>query len=187
MLRFTLDTDCVIRGAQAQPYRPQIHELVDLARNGRRLGLSITEAFAVDQETASPENYQLNLEWLSKQSAIGRIPGPCRVGYSERGGPDVVVGDHHAAADAALREILLSERYQPGNLREDDETLMAKWRQKVTDVQHLTAHLMAGHDAFVTTDKGMVSLHRRKAIRERSGIEVVNPVEAVAMARRHHG
>jgi hypothetical protein len=39
---------------------------------------------------------------------------------------------------------------------EDDAALMAKWRQKVTDVHHLTGHLMAGHDALVTGDHDML-------------------------------
>jgi hypothetical protein len=49
-MRLTLDTSCVIDAAQAQPRGPQVDELVDLARHAR-VGLWITEAFTVDQET----------------------------------------------------------------------------------------------------------------------------------------
>jgi hypothetical protein len=185
MLRLTLDTNCVIHGAQAQPYGPQIDELVDLAQSGRVV-LSTTEAFAVDQETAPADKHRRNLEWLSERTVIARVPGPCRVGYSKRGGPDVAVGDDHAAVNAALTEILLAARYQTGNLKEDDEALMARWRQKVTDVQHLTAHLMARHDAFVTSDQDDM-LDKREAIRQRTGIVVVDPAEALAMARDQGG
>jgi hypothetical protein len=48
---------------------------------------------------------------------------------------------------------------------------MAALRRKVTDVQHLTAHLMAGHDAFVTSDHDDM-LRKRGAIRSRTGIVV---------------
>lgn len=185
MLRLTLDTNCIIHGAQAQPYGPQIDELVDLAQSGRVV-LSTTEAFAVDQETAPADKHRRNLEWLSERTVIVRVPGPCRVGYSRVGPGDVIAGEGHKAADNALSEILLSERYQPGNLQEDDEALMTKWRQKVTDVQHLTAHLMAGHDAFVTSDQDDM-LDKREAIRERTGIVVVDPAEALAMARDQRG
>jgi hypothetical protein len=65
-----------------------------------------------------------------------------------------------------------------GNWDEDDPALLALNRRKVTDVQHLTAHRMAGHDAFVTTDHDDI-LRKREAIRRRTGIIVVDPAEAV--------
>jgi hypothetical protein len=56
-MRLTLDTSCVIDAAQAQPRGPQVDDLVDLARHGR-VGLWITEAFTVDQETAPADRHQ---------------------------------------------------------------------------------------------------------------------------------
>lgn len=181
MLRLTLDTCSVIDGAQAQAYGPQVDELVDLARDGR-VSLWTTEAFEVDQERASLDKQQRNLAWLSDRSFIGRVPGPFRLGYSKLGGPDFLVDDDNiAAVDALLCEILLRERYQAANLQEDDAALMAKWRRKVTDVHHLTGHLMAGHDAFVTSDHDDM-LKKRADLRARIGIVVVNPAEAVQLA-----
>jgi hypothetical protein len=90
-------------------------------------------------------------------------------------------GDDHATADGALRELLLPERLQRGRLDERDPALLALNRRKVTDVQHLTAHLMAGHDAFVTSDHHDMLRHR-EAIRRRTGIVIVDPVEAVQLA-----
>jgi hypothetical protein len=168
MLRLTLETSSVIHAAQAQPYGPQIVELRALAHHGR-VGLWITEAFTVDQETAPADKHRLNLAWLSQQPTIGRVPGPCRRGYSSRDGPDVRTDNATAAADAALRDILLRGKADVAS------------RRKMTDVQHLTAHLMAGHDAFVTTDYDDM-LRRREAIRRRTGIVVVDPAEAVQMA-----
>jgi hypothetical protein len=86
MLRLTLDTNCVIHAAQAQPYGPQVDELVDLARDGR-VDLWITEAFSVDQERAPTDKHQRNLAWLGQRPPIGRISGPFRLGYSALGGP----------------------------------------------------------------------------------------------------
>ena len=180
MLRLTLDTNCVIHAAQAQPCGLQVNELVDLARDSR-IGLWITEAFIVDQERAPTEQHQRNLAWLSQRSTIGRIPGPFRLGYSTLGGPDVLTGDYTPAVDALLCEILLPDRLQAERLDENDATVIAKWRQKVTDVQHLTAHRMAGHDAFVTSDYHDMLRHRQ-TIRRRTGIVVVEPLEAVQLA-----
>jgi hypothetical protein len=180
LLRFTLDTCSVIDAAQAQPRGPLILELVDLGRQGR-VGLWTTEAFTVDQERAPADEQQRNLVWLSARPASGRVPGPFRLGYSKLGGPDFRLDDDIAAD--ALCEILLSERFQAERLDEDDAALMVKWRKKVTDVHHLTGHLMAGHDAFVTSDHHDL-LRNRQAIRHRTGIVVVDPAEAVQMARR---
>jgi hypothetical protein len=182
VLRLTLDTSSVIHGAQAQPYGPQIDELVDLARRGQ-IGLWITTAFAVDQETAPADKHQRNLAWLNARPTIRRVPGPFLVGYSMVGGPDWLMDDDDdTAAVDALCEILLPERLQAERLDEDDPALMADWRRKVTDVHHLAAHRMAGHDAFVTSDHDDM-LRRREVIRSRTGIVVVNPAEAVQKAR----
>jgi hypothetical protein len=151
VLRLTLDTNCVIHAAQAQPYGPQVDEVVDLARDSR-VGLWITEAFSVDQQRAPTDKHQRNLAWLSQRPTIGRIPGPFRLGYSALGGPDVFTDEDTPAVDALLCEILLPDRLQAERLEENDAAVISKWRQKVTDVQRLTAHHMAGHDAFVTSD-----------------------------------
>jgi hypothetical protein len=170
VLRLTLDTSSVIHGAQAQRYGPEIDELVDLARQGQ-VGLWITTAFAVDQEHAPADKRQRNLAWLSERPLIGSVPGPFRFDYSGLDGPDGFVGGQHADADAALRDILFPSGSAP-----------RASRRKITDVQHLTAHLMAGHDAFVTSDQEDM-LRRREVIRSRTGIVVVNPAEAVQKAR----
>jgi hypothetical protein len=183
MLRLTLDTNSVIDAAQAQPRGPQVLELVDLAHQDR-VGLWITEAFTVDQETAPLDKAQRNLEWLSRQPVIGSIPGPWRLGYSGLEGPDGFTDDDHATADLALREIILPEQLQRGRLDEHDPALLACNRDKVTDVQHLTAHRMAGHDAFVTSDRRDMLRHC-EAIRRRTGIVILNPAEAVQFVHGH--
>jgi hypothetical protein len=168
MLKLTLDTSSIIHGTQAQPYGPQIDELVEVARQGR-VGLWITTAFAVDQERAPADKHQRNLAWLRQRPLIGTIAGPFRLGYSPLGGTEGFLNEAHTAGDVALREIILGRASPAG-------------RRKVTDVQHLTAHLMAGHDAFVTSDHDDM-LRKREAIRSRTGIVVVNPAEAVQLAR----
>ena len=173
MLRLTLDTNSIIDAAQAQPRGPQVDELVNLARQGR-VGLWITEAFTVDQEQAPADKHQRNLAWLSARPTIARIPGPRRVGYSGLEGPDVFTEADNGAADTALRELLLPGRLQPGRLDEHDPALLALNRRKITDVHHLTAHRMAGHDAFVTSDHDDM-LRKRQAIRHRTGIVIVDP------------
>jgi uncharacterized membrane-anchored protein len=181
MLRLTLDTNCIIHAAQAQHYGPQVDELAEHGRVGR-VGLWITTAFKVDQDRASDDNRQRNLAWLSQRPTIGTIPGPWRVGYSGLEGPDGFTDPDHADADLALREIILPEELQRGRLDEHDPAQLARNRRKVTDVQHLTAHLMAGHDAFVTDDHDDM-LDNVDAIRRRTGIVVIDPAEAVQLVQ----
>jgi hypothetical protein len=180
MLRLTLDTSSVIHGAQAQQYGLQVDELVDLARQGW-VGLWITTAYGVDQERAPDDKRHRNLAWLSRRPLIGTILGPWRIGYSPLSGPDGFIDDDHAAADLALREILLPKELQRGRLDEHDPVTLARNRRKVTDVQHLTAHRMAGHDAFVTSDHDDL-LRKRDTIRRRTGIVILDPVEAGQLA-----
>jgi hypothetical protein len=168
MLRLTLDTSAILHGVLGQDYGAAVDELVDLARAGR-VELSITTAFAVDQERASADRHERNLAWLSERPLIGTVPGPCRLGYSGLG-TDALPGPDHAAADVKLREILLPGKAATASRRE------------ITDVQHLTAHLMAGHDAFVTSDEDDM-LRKRQVIRERTGIVIIKPVEAVQLVR----
>ena len=49
------------------------------------------------------------------------------------------------------------------------------------DVHHLTAHQLAGHDLFVTSDN-MVKQGKRERLRAEVGIIVATPAEAVTMA-----
>jgi hypothetical protein len=168
MLRPTLDTSSVIHGAQAQPYGPAVDELVELARQSR-VGLWITTAFAVDQERAPADKHERNLAWLSDRPLIGTVPGPWRLGYSGLEASEGLGDDDGAATDGVLKEVLL-----PGKARTAS-------RRKITDVQHLTAHLVAGHDAFVTSDHDDM-LKRRVELRARTGIVIVDPAEAVQLA-----
>jgi hypothetical protein len=182
MLRLTLDTSSVIHGAQAQEYGPQIDELVDLARQGQ-VGLWITTAYGNDQERAPADKHQRNRAWLRDRPHIGTVPGGFRLNYSQLGIDTVLLSEDHKAIARALDEILLPEAYQVGRLQADDPAVMARWRREgADDVQHLVAHLIAGHDAFVTSDKKDM-LKKRAELRTRTGIVVVDPAEAVQLAR----
>jgi hypothetical protein len=183
VLRLTLDTSSVIHGAQAQQYRIEVDELVDLARQGR-VGLSITTAFDNDQERAPADKRQRNLDWLRRRPLIGTVPGGFRLDYSRLGIDTVLLSTDQAAIAKTIDEILLPKAYQVGNLRADDADAKARWRRKVSDVQHLVAHLIAGHDAFVTSDDDDM-LKKQAELRARTRIVVVGPTEAVQMARGH--
>ena len=54
--------------------------------------------------------------------------------------------------------------------------------RRMIDVHHLTAHVMAGHDVFVTRDKHLIKKRTQERLRSDVGIVVMTPPEAVALA-----
>jgi hypothetical protein len=175
MLRFTLDTVCVIDAAQGGVYQTEVDQLVNLAHTGS-VSLWLTSAFDADQSRASDENYRANLQWLSERPLIRQAPGPFRLNLSalagpDMPGPDMPVSDEIAEADEKIK-LILRPSYKAGD---------GFPNRKINDIHHLTAHLMAGHDAFITRDRDDV-IRRRESLGRDVGITVVTPGEAVALA-----
>ncbi len=108
MLQLTLDTSSVIHGAQGQPFASAIDELVDLARAGH-VGLWLASTFNVDQEHASADKHEANLQWLQERPVIGNIPAPFRLDYSILDRGDVLISDEHKVISDAIESILLPE------------------------------------------------------------------------------
>lgn len=170
MLRLTLDTNCVINAAQGGRHSEEIDQLVNLARS-RDEGLWLTSAFEIDQKRAWDEKRRINLQWLGERPLIRQVPGPFRLDLSNFDGPDVLVSDEVAQADEKIKSILRPS-YRIG---------VAIPSRKFNDIHHLTAHLMVGHDAFVTQDEDDM-IKRRQALRNAVGIKVVTSTEAVVLA-----
>lgn len=175
---FTLDTSCVIHVVQQQEHAGAVERLVDAAQAGRVI-LWLTAAFSADMTRASSEHLQANLTWLAGQPIMQTAPGPFRLDYSYLDGPDVLVTDDQSLVIDAIEDIVLPAEYQVGLLRTDDQGFMAKWSRKINDVQHLAAHYMAGHDAFVTSDHDDI-VNKREQLWDRARIRVYTPDEAVA-------
>jgi hypothetical protein len=180
VLQLTLDTSSVIHGTQAQPYGPQIDELVQLrpGRPGRPV-----DHYGVRQRPGTRANGQAPAQpGVAAGTAIHRtIRGAFRLGYSRLGIDTVLLSEEQKAVAMTIDEILLPKAYRVGNLRADDEALMVKWRRKANDAQHLVAHLIAGHDA--TSDDADM-LKKRAELLARTGIVVIDPTEAVRIARQ---
>jgi hypothetical protein len=173
---FTLDTSCIIHAVQDQAQAEYIEALVEAARAGT-VSLFLTVAFSADMSRASSENLDANLAWLAGRPIAADVPGPFRLDYSTLDGGDVLVSGEQAALITAIEHIVLPAAYQVGNLRADDPECMFRWSRKVNDVQHLAAHIMAGHDAFVTSDEDDI-LKKRDRLRSASGIVVLTLEEA---------
>ena len=108
---------------------------------------------------------------LAEQRVTPDVAAPFGLEYSQLDGPDVVVNDLTYEVASALEGLLLPRTMQKDTLDANDSALMVRWRRKVNDVQHLIAHHMAGHHAFVTSDyDDMIS--KADFILARTGIRV---------------
>jgi hypothetical protein len=107
-------------------------------------------------------------------------PSPFRFDfdYSYLDGPEVLVSDEHALVVDAVEDIVLSSQYRVGRVRTDDQELMARWSRRINDVQHLAAHHMAGHDAFVPSDHDHIE-SKREQLWDRARTRVDTPDKAV--------
>jgi hypothetical protein len=170
MVTFTLDTNSVIAAAKNEKLDgPSVDQLVELARAGK-ITIARTSGFEADQRKASPDQRRDNLDYLS-QTPILKVPGPLRLGpdYEFFNG-DVFIDDDTQHVDKQISQIVLE-----GKKPEDAG-------RRMIDVHHLTAHLMAGHDVFVTRDKHMIKKRTQERLRSEVGIVVMTPPEAIALA-----
>jgi len=181
VLRFTLDTSCVIHAVSEQRYAADVEELADLCGQGRG-ELWLTTAFDEDQERAGGKRRAVNLRWISERPVMGRLPQPLRADYSTLDGRSILIDDRTHDACRAIEEILLPPGLRVGGLDASNSQLMDRWRKRIRDVQHLAAHFYHGHDVFVTSDDGM--LKKRDELRRRTGILINNPAEAVLHIRK---
>jgi hypothetical protein len=181
VLRFTLDTSCVIHAVSQQAYGPDVEKLAVLCGEGAG-ELWLTTAFDDDQESAGEVRLAANLRWIGERPVMGRIAQPMRLDYSPLDGPSILIDDRTADACRAIEEILLPPSLRGAALDANDGQLMGRWRRRIKDVQHLAAHFYYGHDVFVTSDhKDMIG--KRDKLLRRTGIVIENPTEAVQRAR----
>jgi hypothetical protein len=178
VLSLTLDTSCVIHGAQSQSEADSVEVLVALARQGE-VGLWLAEAFEADLERASDAHRRANLVWLQSRPVARNVPGPFRLDYSVLDGRDVLVDESTARVAQIVEEIVLPANLRVGRLDSADRGATARWRRRINDVQHLLAHHMSGHDAFVTTDHDDI-IRNATLLHDRAGIRVLSPQQAVA-------
>lgn len=144
--------------------------------------LWLTTAWDQDQETAGDERRAANLRWISQRPVLGWIPQPLRLDYGAPLGRVTLADDRTAAAAQVIEEILLPPDLRMGAVDTSDPQLMARWRKRVRDVQHLASHVFHRHDVFVTSD-GDDMIKKKDALRRRVGILIDTPAEAAQRIR----
>ena len=119
---------------------------------------------------ASADQRRANLDYLSR-APIVKEPGPLRFGTDyEFFNGDVFADDETAHLDEQIFAIVLPDGVKPEDAR-----------RRMIDVHHLIAHVMAGHDAFVTLDDDDL-IKKSDRLRSELGIRVMTPAQAIALA-----
>jgi hypothetical protein len=117
---------------------------------------------------------------------MGQIPQPLGLDSSPLDARSILIDDRMVDARKAIEEILLPPGLRVGALDPGDSQLMARWRKRIRDVQHLASHFFHGFDVFVTSDDDDM-IKRRDELRRRTGIVIDTPAEAVLRIRNSRG
>lgn len=170
MLRMAIDT-CVIVAAQKPDHLEcaPCSRLFDLARAGA-VELLVSSSYDYDQETNLQEDpAKRRHSWLAGWLRVTRVSGPATLDVS-RLDVDALPSDSQGSAFATLAADF--------GLRTDGTSFN---RRGHIDLHHYQAAIMAGADAFVTSD-GKGALGRLRRASGTIPLQVLTPDEAVALA-----
>ena len=177
MLRFTLDTNCIIAVEKREPAAAAIEFLVAAHRQGRAdVALGAISA-SENQRGGRIENFRDFEAWIASVGFEGLELLPT-LGYWDIGYWDNFywASDEGEKLEVDIHNILFPGRDCSAPLTESRTALNAK-----CDVLAMWSHIHHGRDVFVTSD---LNFHAKKAGLLMLGAkEIARPSDAVAMTR----
>lgn len=166
--RLTIDANCVINLFDlTSTSATSVEELRTLIRYGleNKAEIAITTRLEADLLQDPKEDRRRTL-----LNSLRMFPVIASIGRW-----DVSKWDSDEWADGP--NVRLNEEIQrilsPGLSAED-----RRYNNKINDIDHLTGHVLAGRDVFVTDDRGILS--KRDQLRQSPGIVVMTPAQCVA-------
>lgn len=166
----TLDTNSLINlldeRTETATSVDQIRALFALEVDGA-VSMAITTRVAAD--IGRDTNATRRLKMIAKLDGLPVIGTIGRVGVTTVGSGDVAAGDDLVELEQQVGQILT-----PGGVSMADK----RAPNKLADRDHLVGHAMSRRDIFVTDDGGI--LGKGHALRDRLGITVMNPTQALA-------
>jgi hypothetical protein len=149
MLALTLDNCCIIDVLEDSPGRPHVEALVAAHREGRASVYIVTStASELLRDRTTRENFSGFLDVLRKAGIddLPQLPTPAILDFSYL--------DHCVLASDAMSSLVDEIR---AILFGRNEVTYAsdpvKWRNHTCDVLAIWAHISAGNEIFVTTDR----------------------------------
>lgn len=167
-MKLTLDTNCLINNFDTQSVsatsREEIAQLIRYATSGR-VQVVITTRVEADLDQDQDEERRARLKrHLAMFDVIGSV---LRWGESIWGGGDLWADKNARVLADEVQKVLF-----PG-LDQGDK----RFGNKIRDVDHITAHVMASRDIFVTDDG---HLNKRAEELRKLGAVVMRPAQCVA-------
>lgn len=173
-IQITIDTNCVVglfdRKSQTATSVDELRELVRYAMSGA-VNLAITTRVEVD--FARDKDDERRDEMMHHMALFPVVGTVARWDQSKFDGADSLVGSRHQALLAEVKGIVF-----PGLTSSS-----SKYLNKISDIDHLVGHKLAGRDIFVTDDNGI--LRRYIQLRDSVGIVVMRPAEALRFLYDH--
>lgn len=166
--KITVDTNCVVglfdSNSGTATSVDELRELMRYALSGV-IQISVTTRVEVDfGRDKDDERRKEMLHHISMLPVIGTV---ARWDQSKFDGADVLAGPEHQGLLDEVKRIVF-----PGLGPES-----GKFLNKLSDIDHLVGHKLAGRDVFVTDDNGI--LRRHVELRDGPGILVMSPAECL--------
>jgi hypothetical protein len=166
-MKLTLDTNCFINHFDLESAtatsREEIAQLIKLATNGRA-EIVITTRVEADLDQDKDDKRRAALK--RNLAMFDVIASVLRWNESSWDGCDFWVDEKANALASEIQKVLF-----PGLSNEDK-----RYGNKIRDVDHIAAHVVAGRDIFITDDS---HLNRRAAELRKLGAVVMRPSECV--------
>jgi hypothetical protein len=177
----TLDTTCLI-DSQRQDTREDIRKRAEAVKKiidwyqDRLIDVKVTTRVEFDQRNYQNEEKKEKL--LNLADNVGVIGSVFRYGISKYGGlSNHVPRDGYGSLKTVEMEKRLKEIMFEGiSFGEFNE----KSRERISDVDHLLAHILAKRDFFITSDKRHF-INNREKLKAEFSVVIITPEEFVKM------
>jgi len=190
VLRFTIDTNCIIDLEENNDFAPATQALVDAFRS-ERIGLAVPEVAAAERqlgggylESFAQFTARLNRLGLEKLELLPTIAyfGVSFYGHGYFGGDETMI-----ALEKSIQQILhprvefsLGEFRQRRGIDTESSVMPGLWRNAKCDVQALWSHIHAKRDCFVTRDANFLK-RKRAALQALGARSILHPSDAAKL------
>ena len=183
--RFTIDTNCIVDVEERRPNAKHIEALRDLHLS-KKIELAVVGIAASERQKHGPPLRNINdfLERLARlQLDELTILKPIGVwdltfwDWSVWSGPELQDRQRELHSVLFPNEIFDHTAYCESKGIAVGEVIDQKWRNRKCDVLTLLAHIMAGHEFFVTGDRNFLKASKKAALENLGAKKILRPEE----------
>jgi hypothetical protein len=163
MKRLTVDTNVLQDYILRRPGHADALHLLELDKAGK-VSIAVSTRITFD---VSKDPLRTMLEGLDFM-VCSKVGTGFRIGYSQLDSGDMLVGQEYEGQQKALMDLIwpFSDPEKPD------------YQNKISDIDHLLGHKLAGRDVFITRDDAILNQHKR--LEADFGIQVMSPPQFLA-------